>query len=139
MGVDLIVALIRGDVEGSTVRTVLGNKYHYLTEIVNNKYCLIDVDKWDYMVRDIHHLNATERFDGSFARCFEQATVVQPSNDGRTHIAFHVDTLNAVRSVFATRAQLHAEFYQERRVIAIEMLLRHVFLMAEQCGYLFRG
>lgn len=135
----LIVALIRGDVEGEIVRTVLQSEYHYLAEVVNNKYCLIDVDKWDYMLRDMHHLNVTAHYDCSFVECFERASVVRPKDGGRTHIAFHEDTLDAVRAVFGTRAQLHANFYKNPRVIEVEMLIRQAFRVAESCGYVFNG
>lgn len=140
-GVRLIVALIAGDENDSA--TVLGPKLHYMAEIVNNKFCLIDVDKWDYIVRDVYHLHADAMampIDRTFEQCFERARVVRlAGGDGRTHIAFHEHTLNAVRALFANRALMHRQCYQNVHVVGVEIVLRHVLRQAEHAGFRFDG
>lgn len=140
-GVQLIAAMIAG-----TAGPMLGPRLHYLGEIVNNTFCLIDVDKWDYMVRDVHHLHVDAMavpIDRTFVRCFDRARVVRlatsAGSDEPTHIAFHEHTLAAVRALFANRALMHRQCYQNVHVVGVEIVLRHVFRLAERAGYRFDG
>lgn len=40
-------------------------------KIVNNKFCAIDVDKWDYIVRDAYYLKHAIDLPHEFVKVFE--------------------------------------------------------------------
>ena len=63
---ELIQALIVGD----TIKLdqLLPSEMNFLSEIVNNKFCNIDVDKVDYLLRDGYHLKNSLDIKEDFAK-----------------------------------------------------------------------
>lgn len=57
-----------------------------LKQIVANKRCEIDVDKWDYFARDCHMLGINNNFD--HARCIKYARVLKVDDTGDLQIGF---------------------------------------------------
>ena len=64
--IELIQALIIGDT--SKLEQLLPNEMSFLSEIVNNKFCNIDVDKVDYLLRDGYHLKNSLEIKEDFAK-----------------------------------------------------------------------
>ena len=63
---ELIQALIIGDT--TKLEQLLPNEMNFLSEIVNNKFCKIDVDKVDYLLRDGYHLKNSIVTRDNFAK-----------------------------------------------------------------------
>lgn len=131
------MALIVGDIK--TCHAILGDDNFYLSEIVNNKLCQIDVDKWDYMLRDSHYVQHITRIRPNFDRCFLRAKVVRRSPTDRTHIGYHHTTYPNICDLFENRSLLHQNVYQNENVIATELLLDKIFKLADDNGFLFKG
>ena len=64
--IELIQALIVGDT--TKLEQLLPNEMNFLSEIVNNKFCNIDVDKVDYLLRDGYHLKNSLEIKEDFAK-----------------------------------------------------------------------
>lgn len=125
---NLITSLITGDCE--MWRKLLKPSEMFLTEIVSNKFCNIDVDKCDYLLRDNFYVNQ-EIHD--FCDFFKTARITK-GNDGFTHIAYHVDALNLIENMFINRANYHMNVYQHPKVAGVERQVHDICLLADRAG-----
>lgn len=116
--VELIQALIIGDLEAQ--KTLLSPELMYLTEIVNNKFTQVDVDKWDYILRDGYYLNNNIQLH-EFASLFQNVRVTKDSED-MTHISYDVKDFQLIHNLFENRANLHIYCYQEPSIRAAEQM-----------------
>jgi HD superfamily phosphohydrolase len=117
---ELIKALIVGD-EKRYAELLLPNHF-FLTEIVNNKFCFIDVDKWDYLLRDRYYLNnAVDNFHTDFQQFFFGARVTA-DKDFITHISYHVNDYNHIYEMFENRSNFHIHCYQHTTILGMEQL-----------------
>lgn len=94
------------------------NKYtqdFYLYEIVANKSHGIDVDKFDYLLRDAYHIGLDHHFDSS--RFFECARVI----NGR--LCYHKSCIPIIRNMFNLRYNLHMNIYNHHASISIEYMV----------------
>lgn len=119
---DLIKELIRG--EG----TILSKEKSFLYQIVANKENDIDVDKWDYFLRDGHQLNIQITYD--YRRSLALCRVVL--KNGRPFIAFRDKEACSVFDIFRVRADLHVRAYQHIAVKNLELMLIDVFIQANE-------
>lgn len=126
--VELISSLITGDCE--TWQRLLKPSEMYLTEIVSNKFCNIDVDKCDYLLRDCFHV---KRDILPFVDFMNSARVVV-YGDGNSHIAYRVEDFELIESMFRNRASYHKHVYQQVDVMGIERQLLDVCLSANSAG-----
>jgi deoxynucleoside triphosphate triphosphohydrolase SAMHD1 len=118
--IDLIKSLIVGD--QTAWKDLIAPDLWFITEIVNNKFCFIDVDKWDYLLRDAYYLkNAIDNFHQEFDRFFEGARVTA-GKDFVTHISYHVDDYCHIYELFENRSNFHIHFYQHPTTLGVEML-----------------
>ncbi|XP_055346358.1 deoxynucleoside triphosphate triphosphohydrolase SAMHD1-like isoform X2 [Paramacrobiotus metropolitanus] len=92
----------------------------FLYEIVANKRNGIDVDRWDYFLRDCHHTNVKMGFEnyqrfirGCRAICFQ----------GEWQICFRDKLVSNVKSIFHTRCELHRILYQQKTTRLIEQMV----------------
>lgn len=116
--VELIQALIIGDLEAQ--KTYLSPELMYLTEIVNNQFTQIDVDKWDYILRDGYYLKNNILL-AEFASLFDNVKVLK-DNEGITHISYDVKDFPLIHNLFENRANLHIFCYQDPLVRAAEYM-----------------
>jgi len=116
-GVEFIIALILGD--KNLAQHELPKKYTFLFQIVNNKKCKIDVDKWDYMLRDCHYLKHLCDIDVDFDNLFLGARV---SNDGTT-IQYRYEEYHKIYEMFQIRWALHTHAYRLPKTLALEKLM----------------
>ena len=91
-------------------------------QIIHNKYHHIDVDKWDYILRDIHYLRNALKLPNSFGRLFEGARVLVDIEQNTTHISYHEKDLHYAYELFQNRKQLHIECYQHPNVVLVEKM-----------------
>lgn len=98
----------------------------FLYEVVNNKTNGVDVDKWDYIVRDCHHLGIGTDFD--YNRMIESSRVIDKvkKKDGtiedEPHICWRDKEIFNILQMFHTRYTLHKKVYQHRGIKAVEMM-----------------
>ncbi|KAL1485042.1 hypothetical protein MTO96_032209 [Rhipicephalus appendiculatus] len=81
----------------------------FLFQIVCNPDSGLDVDKWDYYLRDCHAVGVTCGFQ--YERLVSSARVVF-TEDGAAHIAFRDKELENVYEMFRTRSRLHKTVYR---------------------------
>lgn len=126
--IDLISSLITGDYK--SWKRLLKPSEMYLTEIVSNKYCNIDVDKCDYLLRDCYfagyEVEPLEDFIGS-------ARVVFDDNE-MSHIAYHINDFELIENMFKIRACYHMNVYQQNDVMGVERHLLDLCLSASRAG-----
>lgn len=107
----LITSLITGD--SKTWSQLLTPAEMFLTEIVSNKFCNIDVDKCDYLLRDSQYLKEyveVKPFIGFLSR----ARILYDS-DGVSHIYYHQDDFELIENLFYNRAYFHMNIYQQHQ------------------------
>ena len=107
--------------ESTRSREPLKNFYY---EIVSNKDNEIDLDKWDYIARDSHHVGINT--------CFETDRLMKTCHvgideDGKTHIVWTLKDLDNLALVFEQRKRLHRKVYQHINAIQAAKLYEEVF------------
>lgn len=133
--VRLITSLITGDVK--TWKDILKPDEWFITEIVSNKLCNIDVDKFDYILRDESHVDGFVKLK-PFIGLMGRAKIVTHV-DGYSHIAYHVDDFGLIENLFSNRASLHMEIYQTARVAAAEKMVTDACVKASVGGVTIDG
>ncbi|XP_022343094.2 deoxynucleoside triphosphate triphosphohydrolase SAMHD1-like isoform X2 [Crassostrea virginica] len=94
----------------------------FLYDIVANKRCEIDVDKWDYFARDCHMLGINNNFD--HARCIKYARVLKVDDEtGDLQIGFRDKEVGDLYDMFHTRNTLHRRAYQHIVTKIIEKMI----------------
>ncbi|XP_059620105.1 deoxynucleoside triphosphate triphosphohydrolase SAMHD1 homolog [Phlebotomus argentipes] len=135
-GVLIIKALILGDEE--TLRQLLPKEDMFLAEIVSNSFCELDVDKWDYIVRDIFYLKHAIEISLDFLSLFQGAKIAY-DGDGVSHIVYNIDDMSNILRVFEIRSKLHREVYQLPFVALMENYIKDVLVSAEANGFTLDG
>ncbi|XP_069683659.1 deoxynucleoside triphosphate triphosphohydrolase SAMHD1 isoform X2 [Periplaneta americana] len=121
----LIEELIMG--KGKT----LGNEKIFLYEIISNKETGIDVDRWDYFLRDGLHLNFKFTFD--YRRLLEFCRVINV--EGKKRICFRNKEAQNIYDMFLVRAKLHNRAYGHHVSRSIEEMFIDAFVAADKEGY----
>lgn len=92
-----------------------------MCQIVSNKRTGIDVDKWDYFLRDGLHLNLRITFD--YRRLLEFCTVSEGKEpDNLSHLAFRDKEIMTLYDVYRVRSTLHHTAYKHTVSINIELM-----------------
>ena len=102
---------------------------NFFYEIVSNKQNGIDVDKWDYIRRDSHHVGINTSFESK--RLLKLCKVVT-DKDKKTHIAWPKREFDNVLQMFEQRKRLHKKVYQHRVIKPIERLYIDLFRNANE-------
>ncbi|XP_046678297.1 deoxynucleoside triphosphate triphosphohydrolase SAMHD1 isoform X1 [Homalodisca vitripennis] len=113
-------------------KPLLANKDNFFYEIVSNKNTGIDVDRWDYFLRDGLHLNLRITFD--YRRLLEFSTILY-DDDGLTHINFRDKEMLNLYDMYRVRSALHYAAYRHKVVINIEQMCIDAFKAAGDAGY----
>uniref|UniRef100_A0A2S2PUY9 SAM domain and HD domain-containing protein 1 n=1 Tax=Sipha flava TaxID=143950 RepID=A0A2S2PUY9_9HEMI len=111
--VELIYEFIIG--EGTLLK-----KNHFLYQIVSNKNNGIDVDKWDYFLRDGKCLNLSISFD--YKRLMKFSRVVLDPKSNLPVIAFRDKEARNIYDMFRVRSDLHCRAYQHTAVQNTELM-----------------
>ncbi|XP_071445982.1 deoxynucleoside triphosphate triphosphohydrolase SAMHD1 [Hetaerina americana] len=103
----------------------------FLFQIVCNKTNSVDVDKWDYLLRDGLHLNLKVSFD--YQRLLKFCKVIEKKKDGKKtlHIGFRSKEAYNIYEMFLVRSSLHYRAYQHRISLVLNQMLVDAFLAAD--------
>ncbi|KAI8041218.1 deoxynucleoside triphosphate triphosphohydrolase SAMHD1 [Drosophila gunungcola] len=114
-GVQLIKALILG-CSDSLSFPMMGHTYIF--DIVHNRRCGLDVDKWDYLRRDNKRLQILSAVEMDFDDVFLQARI---SADGQ-RIEYRYQDYHRIYRLFEARSRLHVAAYQNPLTCAADVI-----------------
>ncbi|KAK8774544.1 hypothetical protein V5799_010927 [Amblyomma americanum] len=127
----LIQDLIMANLEGAKPSR------RFLFQIVSNDDSGLDVDKWDYYLRDCHAVGVTCGFQ--YERLVSSARVIR-GPDGAAHIAFRDKEVGNVYEMFRTRSRLHHSVYRHHFVGVVEAMVCDALRLAdEKANFVFGG
>lgn len=106
-------------------------------QIVNNKFCEIDVDKWDYILRDSYYLKNVIKTSTNFGQFFKDARIT--IMDKTSHISYNVKDYKYIYELFQNRYILHKNCYQNTTVAVMEKMMIEAFVEAEKCDFRIKG
>lgn len=89
---------------------------------MSNKDNGIDVDKWDYFLRDGKCLNLNISFDYKRLMQFSRILVNPKSNPPKQVIAFRNKEARNIYDMFRVRTDLHLRAYQHKTVQNTELM-----------------
>lgn len=107
-----------------------GPEKRFLYEIVANKISSVDVDKWDYMLRDSLALSIGVTFD--YKRFIKNTDLYRPEEeDGCVRMQIRDKEAESVQDMFMDRARLHNRGYQHGTVLIIDRMILDALLSAD--------
>jgi len=128
-----------------------GPEKYFLYEIISNKITGVDVDKWDYFLRDNRNLQVGITFD--YKRILNNVKIVEwpfyPNDPDRltvNRIAIRDKEFDNCQEMFLDRSRLHRKAYQHRVTRIFDKMMidawtsanEHFPLIQGQNGQLFR-
>ncbi|CRL00100.1 CLUMA_CG013381, isoform A [Clunio marinus] len=128
----LIFSLIAGDAKSWT--QLLKPQEIFLTEIVSNKFCNVDVDKCDYLLRDTHYVRSMVEVK-PFIEFLTRAKIVY-DDDGTSHIGYHENDFHLIENMFFNRAYFHNNIYQHYKVVGVEKMVRDILVKCDAGGFM---
>lgn len=99
------------------------NEFGYLFEIVANSNNCIDVDKFDYLSRDMHNLFGTSK-TYNFKRIYEFNRVID------NNICYNNKVLFDIYDLFRQRYDMHRQVYNHKKAKAVEYMVGDILLHA---------
>lgn len=96
---------------------------------MSNKDNGIDVDKWDYFLRDGNSLNLNISFDYKRLMKFSRVVVDPNSNPLKQVIAFRNKEARNIYDMFRVRSDLHLRAYQHKTVQNTELMYVNVLFI----------
>jgi HD superfamily phosphohydrolase len=94
------------------------NNYGFLYQIVSNSLNGLDVDKYDYLARDIKLLGKDMHFD--YLRLISEIQIID------NIICYPKQLYYEIVNLFHTRYQLHKMIYNHKVVIAIQLMMTEI-------------
>jgi len=129
----MIFGPIDGEEGGGYPYKGRGPEKYFLYEIISNKLTGVDVDKFDYFLRDSQATGLKITFD--YNRVLDDMRVVdnfvEKYGVSVKRIAFRDKTLPTFQKMFADRFQLHHACYQHKVVKCIDTMLVDAWLHAD--------
>lgn len=120
--IDFIIELIEPSKE---------NENNWKYQIINNKFCSIDVDKVDYIQRDCYYLGfgVNQKFERLLTMC-DIKTYVFTDHDEEVKteevLAWPEKLQDEIISLFQTRYRLHKQVYTHHTVKAVEQIVSKI-------------
>lgn len=96
---------------------------------MSNKDNGIDVDKWDYFLRDGNCLNLSISFDYKRLMQFSRVVVNTKLNPPKQVIAFRNKEARNIYDMFRVRTDLHLRAYQHITVQNTDLMYENVLLL----------
>ncbi|KAK7462540.1 hypothetical protein BaRGS_00038425 [Batillaria attramentaria] len=111
--------------------TKRGKDKSFLYEIVANDRNGVDVDKWDYFLRDCHHVGVRSSFYPDRFIHFARVIDVVEGGKNERQICWRDKEIFNVYEMFHTRYNLHRMVYQHETVKAVELMLVDVLALVD--------
>jgi len=103
-----------------------------LYEMVSNKRSGLDVDKLDYLKRDLMYCKGVH-INTDYNRLFDHAKVMEtPNNPNRSLIAFNRKVDSDILEIFKTRETNHRQIYQHRENQSAELLISDALKLIQE-------
>ncbi|KAI5827841.1 HD-domain/PDEase-like protein [Schizophyllum commune Tattone D] len=115
---DFIKALIAGEHER------VPHEKAYLFDIISNKRNGMDVDKFDYLLRDSKML-------GMMHNCIDAARIIRSARVIGDQICYEVKDADSLYDVGELRYKLHKKIYHHKTAKAIEYMIIDALILAE--------
>lgn len=122
----LIKALISPSTHQSVYKSYTQKGRGFLFEIIANELTGVDVDKWDYFLRDAHNLGISISFQ--YERLLAHCRVVDDFVDD--HICWKDTTAFELYAMFKTRYELYKRVYSHRTEKAVEYMICDILMHA---------
>eukprot|EP01059_Diplonema_ambulator_P008663 TRINITY_DN18327_c0_g1_i3.p1 TRINITY_DN18327_c0_g1~~TRINITY_DN18327_c0_g1_i3.p1 ORF type:complete len:432 (+),score=98.74 TRINITY_DN18327_c0_g1_i3:392-1687(+) len=122
--IQLVKAMIRG-VKKKEPRPM--GKPLYLFQIVANKQTGMDVDKYDYLLRDAMFCGAKIAFD--ITRLLRPQ--VREDTDGDLILSYYIKEEWMIHQLFRSRFDLHHQVYGHSVVVALQLMIEEVLILAK--------
>ena len=113
--------MINSLIDGSNLRKT---EYNWIYQIVANKENSIDVDKFDYIQRDIYH-SGVKTLSVDYTRIFKDINII---ND---KICFSSKTDMSLFSLFQARYCLHHKIYNHPSTICVESMVKDALILSK--------
>jgi len=131
MDITFVKELIYGPFQqGSDDYIGRGKEKFFLYEIVANKTNSIDVDKWDYMLRDDAALKIGVTFN--YKRFILNTDITEDKKGGKRRLSLRDKEADSVKEMFLDRARLHRKGYQHRTIKIIDRMMLDALLEADR-------
>ena len=91
----------------------------FIYQIIANNFNSLDVDKYDYLSRDLRSLDIKYGF--TFDRLIKQVRVYN------NNLCYPEQALNDIEKLFRTRYELHKSVYQHKSVISAQFMITEIF------------
>jgi len=105
-----------------------GPEKFFLYEIVANKISSVDVDKFDYMMRDNVAMDLGLTF--KYKRFLSNIDLTEC--EGKMRMCIRDKEAKSVKDMFLDRARLHRDGYQHRTILTIDRMILDLLLAADE-------
>jgi HD superfamily phosphohydrolase len=116
--------LIKNIIMGAKKGVKKIDKREYMYEIVANKNNCIDVDKLDYLSRDMHHLFGNTK-SYNFTRIYKYNRIIDNT------ICYNSKVVFDIYDLFQQRYSMHKQIYNHRKGKSIEYMIRDILYHAD--------
>ena len=116
--------LIKNIIMGAKKNTNRIDSRNYIYEIVANGSNCIDVDKLDYLSRDMHHLFGNTK-SYNFTRIYKYNRIIDNT------ICYNSKVVFDIYDLFQQRYQMHKQIYNHRKGKGIEYMIRDILYNAD--------
>ena len=96
------------------------NLVEYTSQIISNSINSIDVDKFDYLVRDPYYIGFN--FSFNYKRLYNRTRI------HNNEIFYHESVANDIYDMYYTRYKFHREIYNHKAVKSIELMIGDILL-----------
>ncbi|CAD5212317.1 unnamed protein product [Bursaphelenchus okinawaensis] len=103
----------------------------FLYDIISNKFDGLDVDKFDYFLRDSRASNVTIRFNKVALERIHNHTKIEKVQNGLFRLCYASKVKQNLSEASDSRVTLHETVYQHKTVIAYEQMLVDMFMAAD--------
>lgn len=91
----------------------------FIYQIVSNNITSLDVDKFDYLQRDIYMLNFQAKINPS--TLIEQVKIID------NNFVYPEQAINDITNLFSTRHRLHVQVYCHKATLSTQMMIVEIF------------